>query len=126
MTEANQSHSDTLELLERFTDAFNNRNPSGMDECLHFPHIMMAGATEIIWDEPDSLPLGYFEQLERESGWHHSEYQSKKLVLSHESQRHYLLDYTRNMSDGSVISAHQNLWVLTKVDGVWGVKIRCY
>lgn len=126
MTSADESDSDTLELLTRFTSAFNNRDVKQMDKCLHFPHIMLAGSEETIWEHPNSLSGDYFDWLEQETGWSHSEYQSKNLVLSHDSQRHYLLEYTRNRSDGSVISRHRNLWVLTKLDGTWGIKIRCY
>ncbi len=126
MTLVDESDSDTLDLLNRFTNAFNNRDADEMDKCLHFPHIMLAESKETVWEQPNSLPAGYFSWLEQESEWHHSEYQSKHLVLSHRSQRHYLLEYTRNRSDGSVISIHKNLWVLTKLDGRWGIKIRCY
>ncbi len=126
MAPVHEDHTDTLELLNQFTSAFNKRNTIDMDACLHFPHIMLADNKETIWNAPNSLPKSYFQWLEQESGWHHSEYQCISLVLSHDAQRHYLLEYTRNRSDGSVISAHKNLWVLTRVSGRWGIKIRCY
>lgn len=126
MMPEDQNQSDTLDLLSRFTRAFNNRDAEEMDNCLHFPHIILAGNKETVWEKPNNLPPGYFDWLEQEFGWNHSNYQSKTLVLSQNSQRHYLLEYTRNKSDGSVISSHRNLWVLTKLNGSWGIKIRCY
>jgi hypothetical protein len=34
--------------------------------------------------------------------------------------------YSRNRADGSIITQHRNLWIVTWQDGRWGIKQRSY
>lgn len=33
---------------------------------------------------------------------------------------HLVVEYTRNRADGSVVTRHQNLWIITHDAGRWG------
>jgi hypothetical protein len=97
-----------------------------MDGCLHFPHIIVSGAEVKIWETPGALPSDFFVKLEQETGWIESVYTRRDPILVSKDKVHLIVGYTRNRKDGSVISSHLNLWIVTKEDKKWGVKLRSY
>ncbi|WP_456729748.1 hypothetical protein [Bradyrhizobium sp. USDA 3364] len=40
--------------------------------------------------------------------------------------RHPLVEYSRDRADGSIMTLHRNLWVVTSENGRWGIKQRSY
>lgn len=112
--------------IERFAGCFNARDARGMDGCLHFPHIILSGETMITWKKPGALPPQFFDELTRQTGWHHSTYQQAQVVLVSPRKVHFLVDYTRDRQDGTSISAHRNLWIVTYEQERWGIKQRSY
>lgn len=115
-----------LRCIEAFTECFNARDVGGMDACLHFPHIILHGEQLVIWNQPGNLPVSFFDDLERDTGWAGSSYQRKEPVLVSPRKIHLVVDYTRNRADGSAASSHSNLWIVTFDDGRWGIKQRSY
>ena len=110
---------------EAFTDRFNAHDPAGMDATLHFPHLILADEHLVIWKTPGQLSPVYFDELAA-TGWARSTYHAKQVVLAAETKVHLLVDYSRDRADGTQISRHQNLWIVTRQDGRWGLKQRSY
>lgn len=112
--------------IEAFTDAFNARDLAGMDRFLHFPHVILSGENLVIWDRPGQLPDDFFSELTQQTGWRHTVYLDKRVVLVSPRKVHLYVQYSRNRADGSVITVHDNLWVVTWDDERWGIKQRSY
>lgn len=66
------------------------------------------------------------ELLKRALGeeWHHSKWQRRKILHISESKVHVDTSFARFREDGSVIVSYDSLYILTKEDGRWGVKMR--
>ena len=111
--------------LDAFTGRFNARDAAGVDATLHFPHLILADEHLVIWKAPGRLAAGYFEELAA-TGWARSTYHDRQVVLAGERKVHLLVDYSRDRADGSQISRHRNLWIVTLQDGRWGLKLRSY
>lgn len=111
--------------LEAFTERFNARDPAGMDATLHFPHLILADQHLVIWKTPGQLSPDYFNGLAAE-GWARSTYHDRQVVLASPTKVHLLVEYSRDRADGSEISRHRNLWIVTRQDGRWGLKQRSY
>jgi hypothetical protein len=45
---------------------------------------------------------------------------------SEPAKGHLFVEYSRNRADGSIITLHQNLWIVTYDGGRWGIKQRSY
>lgn len=114
-----------ITVVETFTSHFNNQNIAGMDALLHFPHIILAGESLVLWEAPGQVTQAFFDEL-KALGWARSEYLEKRPVLVGENKVHLLVTYTRSREDGSVITRHENLWIITRQDGRWGIKQRSY
>ena len=113
------------ECLDRFTACFNACNTAGMDGQLHFPHVMLSGASRLEWRHPGQHPADLFDQL-RASGWHHTRYESKQPVLVSQDKVHFVVSYSRCNAGDEALSQHTNLWIVTRVDGRWGISLRSY
>ena len=115
-----------LQVLNQFTACFNACDLRGMDACLHFPHIILSGAELTVWNAPGVLGLEFFENLRSRFAWSESVYSKRQPLLVTENKVHFLVAYTRNRADGSIISAHENLWIVTEEGDRWGIKVRSY
>ena len=114
-----------LACLDRFTAAFNACDVAAMDAELHFPHTMLAGAEPLVWHEPGQHPPDLFASL-KAVGWACTRYEAREPVLAADDKVHVLVSYTRRRADGSVLSEHRNLWVVTRLRGRWGIAWRSY
>ena len=111
--------------LEGFTDCFNAQDLTGMDAHLHFPHVMYSGAQRLVWEQPGQLPADFFSSLVA-SGWARTVYEDKQPVLVSSDKVHFRVRYTRRTGDGRVLSEHENIWFVTRIDGRWGIALRSY
>jgi len=114
-----------LATVEAFTEAFNARDPAGMDAMLHFPHAILVDETLVIWKTPGQLPADFFEDLAA-TRWSRSTYHGKRAVLVGPRKVHFVLEYSRDDAEGRPLSQHANLWIVTLEQGRWGIKQRSY
>lgn len=111
--------------IQRFADAFNAGDLAGMDAELNFPHTMLSGAHRLEWAAPGQLPGDFFRSL-RATGWGRSHTESITPVLASDDKVHFLMDYTRRTAEGKVLDRYQNLWIVTRSAGHWGIALRSY
>ena len=116
---------DAMECLDGFGDQFNAENPDGMDEFLHFPHYLLSGNALIEWKTRGQLPKHFFNDLKKQ-GWKRTVTRSREVVLVSPDKVHVKVKYTRERADGTIISEHDNLWIIVRRDNQWGIVLRSY
>lgn len=97
---------------------------AAMEAELHFPHVRFALGKITVFDKPGSNPMGLFERLKKDSGWHHSAWNRREIVQRNDSQIHFAVNNTRHREDDSIIGSCDSLYVLALHDGRWGVQLR--
>ncbi len=117
------SEKEARQVVDAFFKAFNAMDEDGIRATLHFPHAMIAGVNLAITQKPEDFvnPTPHYAQTE---GWHHSTLDSLKAVQSSLDKVHYLVEFSRCRADGYKYGTYQGLWILTKIDGRWGIKAR--
>jgi hypothetical protein len=113
------------ECLDRFTAYFNACDAIGMDGELYFPHVMFSGASRLEWKEPGQHPENFFVTL-KESGWHHTCYESKVPILVSQDKVHFVVTYSRRNPADEVLSLHKNLWIVIRAGERWQICLRSY
>ena len=113
-----------LWVLDEFMAALNRYDAAGMDACMHFPHPRIADGKVVVYDKPGNNPMDLFDRLKKADGWSHSKWDARELVQHNAAKAHWKVSYTRYRADGSVIGAYESLYILTKVDGRWGIQAR--
>ena len=111
--------------LDLFSEAFNQEDRQGMDSQCHFPHYLIGETSVIIWNESGQIPEQFFTEL-KQTGWAFTTAEKCQPVLVTRSKLHIIWSYARRKADGSVISLHENLWILQKKDDRWGIVVRSY
>lgn len=104
--------------------ALNAYDAAAMDAEMHFPHVRFAEGRIAVYESAGANPLGLFERLKREDGWHHSAWNSRRMVQHSATKLHMAVNYTRFRADGSVIGDYESLYILALKDGRWGIQIR--
>jgi hypothetical protein len=111
-------------VLDAFMGALNAYDPAGMERCMHFPHPRIAADKVVVYAAPGSNPMDLFDRLKKEDGWSYSRWVKREVIQFNERKAHVVLSYTRFRADDSVIGTYDSLYVLTKVDGRWGIQAR--
>jgi hypothetical protein len=113
-----------IRVLDDFMDALNAYDAAGMDRCMHFPHPRIADGKVLVYEKAGSNPMDLFDRLKKADGWAYSRWENREIVQSNASKAHVKLSYTRYRADDSVIGVYESLYIMTKVDGRWGIQAR--
>ena len=116
-----------LKVLDDFMAAFNAQDRKKAHATFHFPHARIAGGEVRVWETPGDLEENPPDdgKLAKKIGWHHSVWDSRKVIQRSENQVHVAVQYTRFDKDGKKIHTVDAIYVMTKKDSRWGIKARC-
>jgi hypothetical protein len=124
MSERDRIQAECNRVLDDFMGALNRYDAAGMDRCMHFPHPRIAVGKVVVYDKPGNNPMDLFDRLKKDDGWSHSRWEKREIVQFSDSKAHFAVSYTRYRADGSVIGTYDSLYILTRVDGRWGIQAR--
>ncbi|MDD5190876.1 MAG: hypothetical protein PHE50_07530 [Dehalococcoidales bacterium] len=106
--------------------AFNEADLPLTDSFLNFPHARVGanGQLVIAAKAGDTLPPDFFKSFREVYGWNHSCWDARAVLQSSETKVHLMVTFSRYRKDGSKIGTFPSIWVITKQDGHWGIKMR--
>ena len=116
---------EALKCLDDFSRAFESEDLDAMDDCCHFPHYIISGNEVTVWNSRGQINHDFFEKL-KEAGFKKTIITNRKPVLVSQNKVHFLYSYERVDINDKIMSRHDNLWILTKIDGRWGIQVRSY
>jgi hypothetical protein len=114
------SEDEARRVIEAYFPLFSRRDV-GLLSVVNFPHIRVTGSKTVIipsakeW-KGDPTPL--------EDYWHHSALDSMTFVQSGPDKVHALVVFSRFKADGQRYVSYPTLWIVTKIDGHWGIQVR--
>ena len=116
---------EALECLDKFGKYFEKEDLEGMDSCLHFPHYIISGNEVICWEESGNLPKTFFEDLKK-NGFKRTIVTCREVITVSDNKVHFKYCYYRESLDGTIMSEHDNVWIVTFKNGKWGIQVRSY
>ena len=124
VTEAERAkiEAEVIKLLDDYQDAWNKRDVVAWELTYHFPHYRLAGGTMTVLDRPGLQDLSKFYSARPD--WHHSASDHRRIIHLSEDKVHIDTKFTRYRADGSKIETFESLYIVTKENGRWGVKMR--
>jgi hypothetical protein len=112
-----------MAVLDRLMDALNARDQAALAATMHFPHHRLAGGVWTVWQRPEDYTIEGF--LARAGdGWARSAWDFRRVVAAGPEKVHLDVQFSRFRGDGSVIGSFRSLWIVARLDGVWGVQGR--
>ena len=116
---------EALKCLDIFSDAFEHEDLKAMDDCCHFPHYIFSGNEVIVWNTRGQINNDFFDNL-KNMGFKKTVVTMRKPILVSQEKVHFLYSYNRVDINDKIMSSHDNMWILTKIDGKWGIQVRSY
>ena len=120
------SHSskEALIVMDQFLEAFNERDIEAWSKTLNFPHLRFASGQVKVWENRQAFVSETNLQPLIESGWNHSRWLRREVVLSSPLKVHISTSFERYDKDNQAISAYESLYIITKQDNKWGIQAR--
>jgi hypothetical protein len=122
-----QAEGEVMSVLDVFLDAFNRQDARAEERTYQFPHYRLANGLMSVWSAPgqeiEAWMDGTYKTL-RESGWDHSSWTRRRIVHISDSKAHVDTELTRYRKNGTVITSLDSLYIVTKENGRWGIKMR--
>ncbi len=109
--------------IDAFFEGFNGEDDVRMRASLNFPHVRLASGSVRVIDDPEQFNTP-FDALKRTEGWHHSRLERAEVIHAGADKVHFDVRFSRFQADGSCYATHQAVWVVTRVDGHWGIQAR--
>jgi hypothetical protein len=119
-----QTKSAVLKTLDDYMFTFNAHDLRGWEETYQFPHYRLANGKMTVLDKAglrDSEAV--FGALQK-TGWHHSKWEHRNIVHVSQDKVHVDTQFSRFDAKGTKIGVYESLYILTKENGRWGVKMR--
>jgi hypothetical protein len=121
--------SGALETVDRFFETFNSRNPLLWASSLHYPHVRKPGVGRPVRPIPPSPTAEeYASRFDYsriiETGWHHTEPETKRGVHISENKAHVAALYHRYNERGDRIRTTRVTYLVTKLSDRWGIQAR--
>ena len=113
-----------MKLLDEYMAAWNSKDVTAWERTFHFPHYRLASGKVSVLERPGQQDATRLWQTMAASGWHHSKWDRRRIVHASADKIHVDTKFTRYRADGSRIGSYESLYILTKEDGRWGVKLR--
>jgi hypothetical protein len=110
--------------LDDYMTTFNAHDLAGWEATYHFPHYRLASGKMSVLEKAglrDSVAV--FGALER-TGWHHSKWEHRNIVHASSDKVHVDTQFSRFDAKGNKLGVYESLYILTKENGRWAVKMR--
>jgi len=114
---------EAMKLLDEYMSAWNRKDLAAWERTFQFPHYRLAGGKMSVLERPGMQDAARVWGSAG-SDWHHSRWDRRRIIHSSPDKVHVDTKFTRCRADGSVIGSFESLYILTKENGQWGVKLR--
>ncbi len=122
-TEHAESVAGALAALDAFMAALNARDEAGLNAAFNFPHVRIAGSKVAIFEKRGDYKL---ESLlaRTDPGWARSAWDEREVIHASPEKVHFAVRFSRYDAEDRRLASYRSIWVVTRVDGRWGVQAR--
>jgi hypothetical protein len=117
-----QVAAEVLKVLDDYMEAWNRQDLAAWERTFHFPHYRLASGNMRILERPGMQDAA--KVWAAIPGWHHSKWERRRIIHAAADKAHVDTKFARYRADGSKIGSYESLYVVTKEEGRWGVKLR--
>jgi len=113
-----------MKALDDFMAALNAHDEAGINAAFNFPHVRFASNRVAIFEKRGDYTFAGFQERTSTEGWHHSAWDFREPISAGPDKVHLDVQFSRWREDGSLIGRHRSLYIVTKLDGHWGIQSR--
>jgi len=112
-----------LACLDDYMAGLNSGDEAAVNASCHFPHVRLAGGKVGVWQNSGDYKLADFRSRAGD-GWHHSTWDERTPIHVGENKVHLKVKFSRWRKDGSLIGTFETIYIVTRLDGKWGIQAR--
>ena len=122
---ASDPESATRAALRAFIDAWNTGDNVELRRTMNFPFVTLFGSRLVVAQEPDDFATD-FDSMRQRNDWVRSSFDfgSLEIFAVSDTKVHCAIDFHRYDSAGSAYMSGRVLYVVTRIDGRWGLQLR--
>ena len=113
-----------MQVLDEFMLAFNARDMEAWAATLQYPHVRFASASVSVYEDPAAFGDRDVFRMLAETGWDHSHWLTREVVLSSPDKVHINTTFQRFNAANEPIGTYESLYIVTRVDRRWGIQAR--
>jgi hypothetical protein len=111
-----------MQCLDNFIATMNAGDAEGHDDCFNFPSVRLASNNLVVFER--GRDKAWVKKTGSFSDWARSDWDKREILHAGADKVHINTRFVRYRHDGSVLGAFDSIYVVTKQDGHWGIKIR--
>ena len=119
-----KAETDARTAMDAFMSAFNSRDPAAWAATLNYPHVRFASGTVRAWQSAEEFAREEKDYPKRLAPWHHSAWESMTPVQSGRDKVHFAVIFVRYDADGKIIGKFPSMYIVTLLNGHWGIQGR--
>ena len=121
-----ESEQHALAALDADMETFNAHDWPRNAATLNYPHVRLASGQVVVFETPEQFAGTGDERIARgfEAGWHRSAWDEREVIHSAPDKVHLAVRFTRYDAEGRRLASYRSLWIVTLVDGHWGIQAR--
>ena len=107
-----------------YLETWNSRDPKRWATSLHFPHVRPGPGAFEVSETPEQYAAGVNFNQTLATGWHHSEWTSRRVLHVGLEQAHVAGSWMRYTEDDRPLVGNDITYIVTSQGGRWGVLSR--
>jgi len=112
-------------VLDDFMASLNASDEVGVNRSFNFPHVRFTGGGAVkIFENLGDYHLSYFRERTEADGWKRSAWDRREVVHVGPYKVHFDTQFSRYRVDDSIIGSYTSLYVVTCLNGKWGIQAR--
>jgi hypothetical protein len=117
------SETEARRAIELFFEGFNAEDDSITRRALNYPHVRLASGTVRVIESADHFKTP-FDLLKQREQWHRSTLDAADVIHEGSEKVHFAVRFSRYREDGVRYVTHEAIWIVTCLDGHWGIQAR--
>jgi hypothetical protein len=119
-----KAESQARQAMDEFMRAFNARDVPAWSATLNYPHVRFASNEVRTYNTPEDFTRDMNDYPKRLAPWHHSRWESMKVVQSGPDKVHFAVTFVRYDANNKEIGKFPSLYIVTLKNGHWGIQAR--
>lgn len=125
MTQTDTAIAEARAVMDGFMVAFNAQDAEALRTTwFHFPHVRLHSGQVTVMATPADFRSAVWGRTGQAEGWARTAWDYVEPVDSGPDKVHFRVQFTRYRADGSAIGSYRSLYIVTKLDGRWGIQAR--
>jgi hypothetical protein len=113
-----------MDVLDRFMSAFSAADENAIRATFNFPHVRFHDSKVTVYPTAADYNLGLFRSTRDAAEWARSLWTDRKIIHTGDDKVHVDTEFSRLRADGSVIATYRSIYIVTRIDGRWGIQGR--